>query len=407
MKGTNGEPTLLSLDDDVEIGKIIEAVGEKAGFKTTVTDTAQSFCEQLQTLDPDVVALDLQVPDMDGVQLLRRLGDIGVRSGLVLITGMDRRTVVSAEQYAVKRGLRVLATVQKPFLPDDLLRTFLSAKALSHPLEAEDFERAIENGQLHVYYQPVARAQNGAWEIDSVEALLRWEHPERGILLPDSFLGLGKDHTLSREMTDFVIRRGLEQLKGWHAVSLDLALRANLSAGLITDIEFPDRLETTLEEFEIPGSSLMIEVNETTMLQEQPETLDILTRLRLKEVRLAIDDFGIGYSSLTQLFRMPFCEMKIDRSLIARVSESKETQISIEALIDLAHKLGLEVCGEGVENQQALDFLARAGCDVAQGFLLSPPVRPQEIPGVIRRWQERTQESAALAGSLAKNVQGL
>jgi EAL domain-containing protein (putative c-di-GMP-specific phosphodiesterase class I)/FixJ family two-component response regulator len=388
---TKRQPRLLSLDDDAEIGKIIGAVAEKAGFDTAITESAETFSERMRDLDPDVAVLDLQMPDMDGIQLLRRLADMEAKCGIVLVTGVDRRTIASAEQYALKRGLNVMGTLQKPFQPEDLLRKLQSVKGLLHPLDAEDFEQAIENGQLCVHYQPVARYANGGWEIDSVEALLRWEHPERGTLLPGAFLRFGEDRDMSRRMTDFVINRGLEQIRGWQASSVALGLRVNLSAALITDVEFPDRLQTALEQFEINGASLTLEVNETAMLAEHPETFDILTRLRLKQIRLAIDDFGIGYSSLTQLFRMPFSEMKIDRSLVTRAPESEEARIGIEALVDLAHKLGLEVCGEGVESAEALDFLAGVDCDAAQGFFVSPPVAPREILRELARWAERAR----------------
>lgn len=387
---TNHQPVLLSLDDDEEIGKIIDAVATKADFDVTVTQTAGDFYERLRVLDPDVIVLDLQVPEVDGIELLRRLAETGVESWIVIATGMDRRTIASAKEYALKSGLNVVGAIQKPFLPEDLSGFLRLVESRIRPLDTPDLEAAIEQGELVVHYQPVLRRSADAWDVDSVEALLRWEHPQRGMLLPGTFLGLGEDHGLGRAMTDFVIRAALERVRGWHVVGLDLGLRVNLSAGLITDIEFPDRLQVALMEFEVPGSALTLEINETAMLSEHPKTFDILTRLRLKEIGLAIDDFGIGYSSLTQLFKMPFSEMKIDKSLIEQIPESEETRISVEALIDLAHKLGLSVCAEGVEREQALDFLTAANCDSAQGYYVSPPILAKNVPDVVRGWSSNT-----------------
>ena len=391
MKNSTRLPSLLSLDDDEEIGRIIVAVARDAGFDAHTTGTAAAFLEQLKLLEPDVIVLDLQIPDRDGVQLLRELADRNPKCSIVFVTGMDSRTIASTEHYAITRGLQVCGSVQKPFLPEDLLRTLVSVRSVTQPLGPADFERAMRNDQLIVHYQPVLKRFADGWSIDSVEALLRWEHPERGTLLPRSFLKLGDESGLNRDMTDFVLQRALEQLKGWRTAGLDLRLRVNLSAGLISDIEFPDRLAMALEHHGHDGSALILEVNETAMLEENSTTIDILTRLRLKEIALAIDDFGVGYSSLTQLFRLPFSEMKIDRSLIARIPDSKETRISVEALIDLAHKLSLEVCGEGVETQTALDFLEEARCDSAQGYLICPPVSHLEIPAVIRNWEEKAR----------------
>jgi EAL domain-containing protein (putative c-di-GMP-specific phosphodiesterase class I) len=270
---------------------------------------------------------------------------------------------------------------------------FLSIKSITEPLGPKDFERAIDNGELLLHYQPVIRNLDHAWAVDCVEALLRWEHPERGLLRPDSFLKLSESHGLSRMVTDFVIGAGLQQLKGWLAGGIRLGLRVNVSASLITDIEFPDRLHMALREYEVDPAKIVIEVTETAMFVELPRTFDILTRLRLKGIGLAIDDFGIGYSSLTQLFRMPFSEMKIDKSLLGSVNSSREARIAVEALIDLAHKLGLVVCAEGVEDQAALDLLAGAGCDHAQGYLISKPLESTLIPAFVQQWNEPRGEA--------------
>ena len=131
------------------------------------------------------------------------------------------------------------------------------------------------------------------------------------------------------------------------------------------------------------------------MLKEHPDVFDILTRLRVKSVNLAIDDFGIGYSSLTKLFRLPFNEMKIDTSIMAGLPHLKEERLMVEALIELGHKLNLTVCAEGVETDEALDFLNEVQCDSAQGFLIGPPVAGKEIPETIHRWNRRQLPSSA------------
>jgi EAL domain-containing protein (putative c-di-GMP-specific phosphodiesterase class I) len=275
---------------------------------------------------------------------------------------MDERTIASAEQYGLRRGLSVLGTVQKPFDPDELLERFEKAHAAIRPLTPADLEQAIENGQLVVHYQPIIRRfADNTWDVTAVEALLRWNHPIRGLLTPGSFVSMGESHGLSRAMTDFVLQRGIEQLKGWEALQLRIGLRVNIAATLISDIAFPDRLERMLVAQSIDPESLTLEITETAMLEQTPDAFDILTRLRIKNIGLAIDDFGIGYSSLTQLFRMPFNEMKIDRSLVSRIIESKEASIMVDALVSLAHKLNLTACAEGVEDRVTLEALGKFG----------------------------------------------
>jgi EAL domain-containing protein (putative c-di-GMP-specific phosphodiesterase class I) len=192
-----------------------------------------------------------------------------------------------------------------------------------------------------------------------------------------------------------VLQRGIEQLKGWQALRLRIGLRVNIAATLISDILFPDRLETMLVGQSLDPDLLALEITETAMLEQTPDAFDILTRLRIKNIGLAIDDFGIGYSSLTQLFRMPFNEMKIDRSLVGRIVEAKEALIMVDALVSLAHKLNLTVCAEGVENLATLEALSRFGCDFAQGYYISTPVPAAEIPKIIAHWDQQQRPSAA------------
>jgi EAL domain-containing protein (putative c-di-GMP-specific phosphodiesterase class I) len=390
MPTRESQPILLTLDDDDEIADVLRAIGERAGFFVVPMTAADPFKEALRQYAPEVIVLDLQMPEMDGVEALRYLADQRIKAGIVLVTGMDERTIASAEQYGTSRGLKILATLQKPFHPEELLEKLLTAKAATQPLTAADLHKAMERDELAVYYQPtIKRFADGTWDITAVEALLRWNHPERGLLAPDAFIEMGETHGLSRAMTDLVIQRGIEQLKGWQAQKLDLGLRVNVAATLITDLGFPDRLQAVFTANEIEPSLLTMEITETAMLDQHADTFDILTRLRVKKINLAIDDFGIGYSSLTQLFRLPFNEMKIDRSLVAKVPQSKEARIMVEALIELAHKLNLSVCAEGVETDEALDFLDSVQCDSAQGFLVSPPVAPKELPDVIEGWNKR------------------
>ena len=150
-----------------------------------------------------------------------------------------------------------------------------------------------------------------------------------------------------------------------------------------------------LVEQSVDPESLALEITETAMLEQTPDAFDILTRLRIKNIGLAIDDFGIGYSSLTQLFRMPFNEMKIDRSLVSSIVESKEASIMVDALVSLAHKLNLTVCAEGVEDRATLEALGKFGADFAQGYFVSTPVPATEIPKIIAHWDQQQHQPAA------------
>jgi len=393
----NEHPTLIIIDDDVDVSSLIARIGERAGFQTEIINDSRSVVQQLKVCEPAAIVLDLQMPALDGVEVLRVLAEKKARAGIFLVSGMDERTRAAAETFGNEKGLRMLGTMQKPFAPEDLLQSLKSARAATASLTPDDLQNAITNDHLIVLYQPtVKQAGQSDWQVDSMEALIRWEHAERGLLSPAEFVAMGESSGLIRPMTDFVIQKGLEQVKAWQSNKIGLGLRVNISASLLTDVEFPDRFEDLINELEIEPALITLEITETAMLDQHPNTFDILTRFRLKRINLAIDDFGIGYSSLTQLFRMPFNEMKIDKSLLLRVPQSSEAKIMVEALVELAHNLQLSVCAEGVESRDVLDFLANIGCDSAQGFFISRPIPASEVPTLIRRNQVGPTESDTL-----------
>lgn len=391
---------LLVIDDDVAVAALIQRLGEQAGYAVDVIAESRRIEDAGSVGGADVIVLDLQMPGLDGVQVLRLLAERKTRAGIVVVSGADQRTRSGAELLGRQLGLNILAAVAKPFDPEEFVETLQAARAVVAPLTQRDLEKAIENDELLLVYQPTVRRGEGErWRPDTVEALVRWDHPDRGVLGPEHFLAMGESSGLIRPITDYVIQRGLEQLKAWQASRPGLGLRLNLSATLLTDIDFPDRLERLIRELEIDARRLTLEIAETATLDRQPSTFDILTRIRIKNINLAIDDFGIGYSSLTQLFRMPFSEMKIDRSLLADLPGSHEATIMVKALVNLAHDLGLSVCAEGVETQGVFDLLAGFGCDSAQGYFISHPMRSKEVAAKLGELDEMAQGRKATADS--------
>ena len=391
---------LLVIDDDVGIAALIHTLGEQAGYVVDVIAESREVKDAARVTGADVIVLDLQMPGLDGVQVLRLLADQKTRAGIVIVSGADQRTRLGAELYGKQLGLKVLATVAKPFDPEELVERLRSARAAVAPLTRQDLEKAIDNNELLLVFQPtVRRREEQQWIPDTVEALVRWDHPGRGMLGPEHFLAMGEASGLILPITDYVIQRGLEQLKAWQSSRPELGLRLNLSATLLTDIDFPDRLASLIDELELDPHKITLEIAETATLDRHSSTFDILTRIRLKNVNLAIDDFGIGYSSLTQLFRMPFGEMKIDRSVLAELPGSNEARIMVKALINLAHDLGLSVCAEGVESVGVLNQLAEFGCDSAQGYFISHPMRSREVLEKLKELDAKLQGRTAVAQS--------
>jgi EAL domain-containing protein (putative c-di-GMP-specific phosphodiesterase class I) len=213
---------------------------------------------------------------------------------------------------------------------------------------------------------------------------VRWQHPERGLLAPDEFIGLAERTGLIRPLTLYVIDQALRQCREWQAEGLELSVAVNLSARNLLDFEFPARVEELLERWQVERGRLELEITESTMLADPARTKLILDRLSGMGVRLSIDDFGTGYSSLAYLKRLPVDEIKIDRSFVMNMAHDEDDAVIVRSTIDLGRNLGLEVVAEGVETVEAWDRLKALGCTIAQGYYLSPPVAPEKLSAWLR-----------------------
>lgn len=390
---------LLVLDDEVELGELIGDLAEAAGFEATVTHDPASFNEELGRSSPDLIVLDLQIPNTDGVEVLRELAASGTRAGVLLVSGMDTRTISSAEHFGRKVGLNLVGMLQKPFTPQSLMEKLSSAHEATRRLTQVDLARAIEEGQLTLRYQPVVRRlQRGNWHAESVEALVRWEHPSLGLLVPSQFLPLidSDRGDLMKQLTDFVFERGIEQLHVWQNDGFHIGLRVNVAAGLIADARFPDRLEALLREFDTDPELLTLEIRELDALGQSSNGADILTRLRLKSVNLSLDDFGAEGTNLTGLYTLPFGEVKIDRCLIKDLANEAGAAVLVNGLIEVAQRMDLSCCAIGVETALQLQMLDDAGCDLAQGYHIGSPVSAARLPQALADWTVDAQAASAI-----------
>jgi diguanylate cyclase (GGDEF)-like protein len=242
---------------------------------------------------------------------------------------------------------------------------------------AGELRRAIQNEELVLHFQPKARLASG--RIVGVEALVRWQHPERGFIPPNEFVPIAERTGLIKQLTRYVLASALRQCSEWHALGLDLDIAVNLTIPDLLDLELPNLIESLLEETGVRPEQLELEITETTILADPFRVTQVLTRLNEMGLRLAIDDFGTGYSSLAYLRRLPVHTIKIDRSFVMDMCENASDATIVRSTIDLGRNLGLEVVAEGVETQEAWDALDSLGCTLAQGYLISRPLPPGEL----------------------------
>ncbi len=245
-----------------------------------------------------------------------------------------------------------------------------------------ELRRALDERELVLHYQPKATVASG--KIGSVEALLRWEHPTRGMVLPNDFIPVAQQTSLIRPLTLYVIDEALRQCREWLDEGLPLSIAVNLSIRNLLDVEFPEQVGELLAKWEVEPRFLELEITESTMLTDPVRTMSVLERLSEMGIRLSIDDFGTGYSSLSYLSRLPVDEIKIDRSFVTNMTLNEGDAIIVRSTIDLGRNLGLEVVAEGVETVECWDELTSLGCTAAQGFFLSRPLPAAELGAWLR-----------------------
>ena len=285
------------------------------------------------------------------------------------VQGLLQRADVAMYVAKEQSGCEVYTRERDEYSPDRL--TLLT-----------ELRRAIDRGQLGLHYQPKADLRTG--EIHGVEALVRWNHPERGMIPPDEFIPPAQKTGVIAPLTMFVLDEALRQCRTWALQGLELCVAVNLSTRNLLDVHLPDTVGQLLTRWEVPPRLLELEITESTILADPVRAMQILSRLDKMGVRLAIDDFGTGYSSLAYLKRLPVDELKIDKSFILGMEESENDAVIVRSTIDLGRNLGLRVVAEGVETQAAWNHLVALGCDVAQGYFLSRPAPAEQLTEWLR-----------------------
>jgi EAL domain-containing protein (putative c-di-GMP-specific phosphodiesterase class I) len=379
----SSRPILLVVDDEVEVGAVIAEFGERLGYDARLASTSEAFDASYADHIAAVV-LDLWMPGADGIELLRRLAARGSTARIVLVSGVEPRVLEAARAVAEDYGLNIVGTLAKPVRLADLASLLGGDPApavRSAPAAASDvvsvgaLRLALDSNELTVHFQPQLALESG--RIVGLEALVRWER--NGTLVPpDRFVQIAEAGELSLDLTWRVIeqvgRQGAELAERW-----DLSIAVNLPPAALTDVSFPDRVVTHLRRTPLGVSRLHFEITETSVVREGVAALDILTRLRLKGFALAIDDFGTGYASLSQLRRLPFSALKIDKSFVGRMDRDPASAAIVYNCVELGHDLGLSVVAEGVESDATCRALKGVGCDIVQGYAVGRPAPADEI----------------------------
>lgn len=382
---------LLVIDDEQDICELVSDVADMLGFSTEQCSVLNELDELKLNPLPDVLALDLSMPDVDGIEIINHLGTLAVKPQLILMTGFERSVLDGAHKLADRLNVPVLGQLNKPFsiqMLKDLLELPLvqtqpaaskgGVKPLTQKFAPEDIIKGIQNGEFVAYYQPQIDLKTG--ELHGVEALVRWHHPN-GLIMPDEFLPDIESNQQILPMTESVIEQTMRQMIYWQASGLPpMQTSINLSAAYLGELDLPGLMLRLLKDHPIPAELITFEITERIGLNDNNQAvLDTLTRLRLKGFYLSIDDFGTGYSSLAQLNQLPFNEIKIDKSFVFHMLSSPISRAIVESSISLARQLNVRCIAEGIETHEIRDALQQMGCDIGQGYLYSKALPPEDF----------------------------
>lgn len=394
---------LLVLDDDADVCATIGYIGEQVGMEVQSVQTAAAFELALAVFSPDVIVLDLLMPDCDGIEMLHRLHRLGCNAGIIINSGVGGRVLEAAGRTAHELGFNLLGILAKPFSPRKLRALLQSSDTSGPDLDATDAlnvlhapsacgveitSAAVDAGlnahQFRAYFQPKVRCVTG--QLDGFEALVRWVNPTLGVLSPDLFLPMFE----TGERIDRMTSQMLDQALSWLAQMPEyprLGMSINLSPRSLGDLRLADLIEQKCVDVGVDPARITLEITEGSAMEDPIAGLALTTRFCMKAFKLSIDDFGVGYSSLVQLARLPFAELKIDRQFVKDLPEAVDSRAIVEAIVLMAHRLGLSVTAEGVENLETLTYLAAIGCDTAQGFAIARPMDADAARQWIRDYQ--------------------
>ena len=387
---------VLIVDDEPFIRTMTARVLKEIGC-TNFTEAGNGR-EALSFLDKpdahiDLILCDLDMPDMDGVEIVRHLAGRSERPALAFLSGAESSVLRATEALARAYRLNILGCLPKPASKAGLRTIFdhvageTLPKAQREKIEitSTDLARGIAAKELFLDYQPKVRL--GAPALESVESLVRWQHPNHGKLSPDHFVALAESTALIGPMTEYLVELAFRQLAAWNAQGFHTHVGINLSPSMLSDVSMPDRFAKLAADLHLSPDSIVFEITETGVAKEERIYLEIVTRLNIKGFALSIDDFGTGHSSLQKLEALPFTELKVDRQFVHGASKNPAKRAILQASLGLAKSLKMKTVAEGVEHKEDWMLLHELDCDVAQGFYASRPMPPEAVPDWARSWR--------------------
>lgn len=372
---------------------MLEDLGAKSVHEAEDGRTAMEITRELE--HPfDIIITDIDMPGMDGMSFIRRLGEANVGASLIVSSSLDRALLDSIETMSAAYGMRLLGTVEKPPTAGRFAELIaLHWRAKSKPERSkssasiftlDEILAALEAGQFESFYQPKIELKTG--HVKGAEALARWRHPRLGLILPYAFIGLLEDNGHISELTWVMLAQSARDCRNWRDAGLDLNVSVNLSVKQLADPAIADAITWQVTNQGLDPRHMILEITESAAMTDVGRVLENLTRLRMKGFGLSLDDYGTGYSSMQQLTRIPFTELKIDQCFVQHAAHQEASRLILESSLEMARKLGIVSVAEGAETQEDWNLLRESSCDLAQGFFVARPMASAAFPAWVRDW---------------------
>ena len=377
----------------------LQSLGAGAVHEAADGQTALTIARDPST-PIDIVLSDLEMPGMDGMEFIRHLASIAGPSkfSLILASALDRKLIASVGKMTQAYGLRLLGIVEKPITRERLLelarqhrpeqRSAGSPRTAPPQFSAADILAGLQRGEIEPFMQPKVTVADD--RVCGAEALARWRHPEHGVLAAGAFIPRLEKEGLVDELTWAMLRSSARWCARWHAEGIAVTVSVNLSLTSLGDVQLADRVLAIVRDQGLPPQQMVLEVTESAATTETAHALENLGRLRMRGFGLSIDDYGTGHSSMQQLSRIAFTELKIDRSFVADSAVDESARVILASSLDMARQLGIDAVAEGVETPADWLLLKALGCDMAQGYLVGRPMEADRFAG----WVHQRQRSA-------------